>query len=219
VTDASVPDKPIRTPTRFPAERAKTFVDAVVAIAMTLLILPLMESISEAASAQSSAADWYSEHVGQLLGFVLSFAVIAVFWITHHRVFSRVHQVSTGLLWLVAAWLLTIVWLPVATAMSGQMAATDPMVRLTYIGSMFLIALLLIFIRLYLRAHPELHDMPPDVVRRGLIAEIVLASLFLVALAVSLLVPSLGYWPLLLLVLSAFLPRVVGRGVTSSGGA
>ena len=38
---------PQRTAQRFPAEQARAFADAVVAIAMTLLILPLMESVGD----------------------------------------------------------------------------------------------------------------------------------------------------------------------------
>lgn len=61
----------------FGAERAKTFVDAVVAIAMTLLILPLMESVAAAGGTGETAAEWVGGHGGQLFAFVLSFAVIA----------------------------------------------------------------------------------------------------------------------------------------------
>ena len=199
------------TSSRFTAERGKAFIDAVVAIAMTLLILPLMESIGEAVGHESTATEWFVDHWGQLLSFVLSFTIIAIFWIGHHRVFSRVHHVSSGLLWVTAAWLLTIVWLPVATAMSGQMSVDDPIVRLTYIGSMLLIALLVVAIRLYLRAHPDLHDMSPALIRRGLLAEIAVAGLFLVALLLSVFVPGLGYWPLLLLIGTAFIPRLIRR--------
>ena len=56
---------------RFRTERFKAFVDAVVAIAMTLLILPLMESVSEAASGTLSTAEFFVEHSGQLLSFCL----------------------------------------------------------------------------------------------------------------------------------------------------
>ncbi|MBN9180660.1 MAG: DUF1211 domain-containing protein, partial [Microbacterium sp.] len=48
----------------YDADRAKAFIDAVVAIAMTLLILPLMESVGEAAGADQGAAVWIEEHQG-----------------------------------------------------------------------------------------------------------------------------------------------------------
>ncbi len=51
------------------AERMKVFTDAVVAIAMTLLILPLMESVAEAGRDGVSTADYLSEHGGQLFSF------------------------------------------------------------------------------------------------------------------------------------------------------
>ena len=49
------------------AERLKFFTDAVVAIAMTLLILPLMEAVSEAASDDLGTAAYLGAHGGELL--------------------------------------------------------------------------------------------------------------------------------------------------------
>ncbi|WP_228479868.1 TMEM175 family protein [Microbacterium abyssi] len=49
----------------FAPERLKAFVDAVVAIAMTLLILPLLESVSEAADAGTDTGEFLVEHSGQ----------------------------------------------------------------------------------------------------------------------------------------------------------
>src|SRR6478735_6009389 len=68
-----------------PAERLKAFSDAVVAIAMTLLILPLMESVRDVAAHDLSTWEWLNENAGQLLSFALSFVLIANFWLTHHR--------------------------------------------------------------------------------------------------------------------------------------
>ncbi len=60
-------------------ERLITFADAVVAIALTLLVLPLVEIPAEL-GADSSLADVFTEHRGQIGGFLLSFVVIWVFW-------------------------------------------------------------------------------------------------------------------------------------------
>ena len=79
---------------RFRTERFKAFVDAVVAIAMTLLILPLMESVSEAASGKLSTAEFVIEHSGQLLSFGLSFVLIATFWMGHHRQYRDVEWIT-----------------------------------------------------------------------------------------------------------------------------
>ena len=71
----------------YPAERTKAFIDAAVAIALTLLILPLMESVGEVAGEGEDALTWLQDHRGQLVSFVLSFVLIALFWLIHHHLF------------------------------------------------------------------------------------------------------------------------------------
>ncbi len=192
----------------FSVERAKAFVDAVVAIAMTLLILPLMESVAGLAVRPGSTARWFVEHQDQLISFVLSFAIIGMFWINHHRLFAHVRGVSVGLLWVTMAWLLSIVWLPVATALSGQMASTDVLVKAVYIGSMVLTSLLSLGTRLYLRSHPVLFDVPVGELLSGMSVDLSMITLFLLALVLAVAVPATQYYPLFLMALSGPAQRV-----------
>ncbi len=185
----------------FGSERAKAFIDAVVAIAMTLLILPLMESVSDAATKEQTAAVWLGGHWQQLLSFGLSFALIAMFWIAHHRLFAGVEHVTVGLLWLTMLWLISIVWLPVATALSGQMDPTDPLVKIIYIGTLIVTCLVSLMLRLFIRTHPQLHDISDEHLRRGLAVDISMALLFAVALALTLAFPELSYFPLFIMFL------------------
>ncbi|HOQ54587.1 MAG TPA: TMEM175 family protein, partial [Micropruina sp.] len=103
-----------------PAERLVFFTDAVVAIAMTLLILPLMESIGDAPD-EGDTLHWLGAHRSQLVSFVLSFVIISVFWRAHHRLFEHVATVTQGLFVLDFCWMFTVVWLPIATALTGAM--------------------------------------------------------------------------------------------------
>lgn len=184
------------------SERAKAFTDAVVAIAMTLLILPLLDSVGEAAQQDATTLEWLQENYGSVFAFLISFVIIANFWTTHHRVFARVERVSEPLLWLNIAWMLTIVWLPVATAMTGQMHS-DTLQYVLYIGAMALTSILLLCNRLYLRAHPQLHDIPRQALTAGALADVLVSALFLVAMLVAILVPGVGYNAMFLLLLSA----------------
>lgn len=206
---------PQRTAQRFPAEQARAFADAVVAIAMTLLILPLMESAADVSRA-TSVPVWLEEHGSQLFSFVLSFGIIAMFWVNHHRTFQRVRQVDGGLLWCTMAWLLGIVWLPVATALSGHLEADDPAVKAVYIGSMTLVALLSLLQLLWLRAHPVLHEMDPATMNGTLAMATAMLVLFTLSLVVAVAFPGLSYFPLFLMVgvgpLGRLFKRIIGPG-------
>lgn len=189
------------------ADRLKAFADAVVAIAMTLLILPLMESVTQLGREGVNAAEWLDDESTQLLTFALSFVLIANFWVSHHRLFDRVERVTNALIWLTVAWMFTIVWLPVATSIVGQME-TDATQKVLYIGSLLVTSLMLMFTRLYVMRHPELHRIEPIRLRHGLAADVITAALFALALAASLLIPALGYYTMFLLLLTWPLHRL-----------
>jgi len=195
---------------RFRTERFKAFVDAVVAIAMTLLILPLMESVSEAASGTLSTAEFFVEHSGQLLSFGLSFVLIATFWMGHHRQYRDVEWVTGPLLWINIAWMATIVWLPVPTAMIGQME-TDSLQPVVYIGTLILTQITTLAGWLYLLRHPDFTTTPVDVLRAGVIGDLAAIILFLIALAIAVFVPSLGYAGLLVLLLTGVVTTLLSR--------
>ncbi|WOH17496.1 TMEM175 family protein [Paenarthrobacter sp. GOM3] len=191
-------------------ERLQAFTDAVVAIALTLLILPLMESVGELGGHDGTTAQWLADERYALLGFALSFVLIAVFWRHHHRLFIQVRQVDSSLLWLTVLWMFTIVWMPVATALSTQMRA-DWAQPLVYIGTLFATSLMLVLARVYLRSHPDLHTMDDDEARDGIRAGSIVSGLFLAALLLALAIPSAGNLPLLLMLLSEPLQRLARR--------
>jgi len=194
----------------FAPERLKAFVDAVVAIAMTLLILPLLESVAEAANDGTSTGAFLAGHRGQIVSFLLSFVLIALFWMEHHRQYERVLHVTSPLLFINAAWMLTIVWLPVPTAMLGQMD-TDPLQALLYIGTLILTQAATLAGKLYLLRHPDLADFTAERLRRGAIADVAAIILFCIALPIAAWVHIVGYYALLLLAFSSPLEKLLER--------
>lgn len=192
------------------AERLKSFTDAVVAIAMTLLILPLMESLGDAADEGLLAGTWLSGEWPQLFSFALSFVLTAIFWIIHHRLFDRVQHVTIALLWLSLAWMLTIVWLPVATGLVGQLAI-DPVQKVVYIGTLLATSLILLAMRIYMRRHSELHAIPDDRQREGMIGAVTMSALFAAALVLAVAVPAIGYLALFLVLLTVPLTGWLAR--------
>lgn len=205
-------DPPAEDATRpiLSAERLKAFVDAVVAIAMTLLILPLMENVTELGREGKTTLQYLEEEQGPLWSFALSFLIIALLWINHHRVFDRVEQVRIPLVWLQVGWMFTIVCLPVSTAMLGAMP-TDTAQKIVYIGSLLMSSLFMLATRVYLWRQPTLHRIARGSLRRGVVAEIVTATMFAISLIVSICFPAIGYSALFLLLLSGPIQALVAR--------
>ncbi|MGW1619551.1 TMEM175 family protein [Streptomyces sp. NPDC002172] len=93
-------------------ERLIFFSDAVVAIALPLLALEL-----PVPHGSSDAEVWraFREHLPDYAMFVLSFAVIAAYWMAHRWLFGRIGGFSPRLLWLNFVWLPGIILIPFAT--------------------------------------------------------------------------------------------------------
>lgn len=193
-----------------PAERTVFFTDAVVAIAMTLLILPLLEAVSEAARNGQNAGAFIREHDGQLVAFALSFFIIALFWRGHDRLFARLTLVDTAVFWLNALWMFSIVWLPVATAMVGALE-TDQLQLSVYIGTMLVTSLVTGALHLLLLRRPSLMMAGEHHRRSELAPSIATSLLFATALLLAVLVPGLEFWSLLVLVLSLPLEMLFRR--------
>lgn len=186
-------------------DRLLTFVDAVVAIAITLLVLPLAEVGQELGS--GGAEELLGEHGDDLLGFVLSFLVIARLWLAQHHTVSTLERQSPPVIWLLMAWTFTIVFLPFPTSLVAA-SDHDATAKLLYVGTMAVSSLLLACIAYAIRADPTLRDTDE---KPALAPAIGVTIGFLLALAVMLAFPETGYWPLLLLLLVDPVVRVVRR--------
>ena len=83
-------------------DRLLTLSDGVVAIAITLLVLqlnvPEPAKLTDPASA-SELATQLGKGADSLISYVISFYVIAQFWLVHHRVFRRITGQREGLAW------------------------------------------------------------------------------------------------------------------------
>jgi len=177
-------------------ERFITFIDAVTAIAITLLVLPLVDLVPELGT-DGSVTALLGDHTAELTAFGLSFLVIARLWMSQHRVMSTVVVQDALVTRLLLAWTLSIVVLPFPTALvaqAGHQAAT----KIFYIGTMAMSSALLAALAWAGGRNRSIRDTDqrPDPLPA-------LASVvgFAIALAITLAVPSTSYWPLLGMVL------------------
>jgi uncharacterized membrane protein len=188
-------------------DRLLTFVDAVVAIAITLLVLPLVDLASGLTSHNESVAHLLSSHQPEVWSFLLSFVVIARLWFAqHHAVRSLVvshPQVSS----LLVLWMLTIAFLPFPTALVAK-AGHQPATKVLYIGTMALSTLVVGLLSLLMRRNPQITD---GRAAPGAEPGVVNGLLLLLALAITLAIPGTSYFPLLLLFLEPLVRRLLRR--------
>lgn len=185
-------------------ERLVNFSDAVVAIAATLLILPLVDIADPSAGA--STWDVLSEHGVELFGFVLSFAVIFRLWLTHHRIFRDLSGYTTRLAWANFLWLLSIVFLPFPTKLIAEKNGYDASASSLYVGTIAVSVIAMALIEWVIRRHPNI--VVPNA--RGAVdryAGSVNAVLMLVAFGLAF--TPLGLWSLFVMVLTPTIARLV----------
>jgi TMEM175 potassium channel family protein len=187
-------------------ERLVFFTDAVVAIAITLLVLPLVEVVPDAVAQHLGPAELISENQWKIYSFLLSFAVIARLWVVHHRVFEQVKAYSRPLVVANFGWVLTIVVLPFPTEVAG-LYGNDRFTSSLYIGTILAASLFQLVMVLVIRRDPTLRDEDSELARAPLFDTSVNTALLAVAFVVAALVPHAGYYMLLLLLLPAIIAR------------
>ncbi|MCW2862806.1 MAG: hypothetical protein JWP48_4514 [Actinoallomurus sp.] len=191
-------------------ERLVFFSDAVVAIALTLLILPLVDAVQEAASHHTDSFEVISGNQWKIYSFLLSFAVIARIWVSHHRLFEQVKAYNRPLMVANLWWLLTIVVLPFPTEMIGGFDE-DRFTATFYIGTILAANLCVLAMILIVRADPALLRTDAGALDRQRFAIALNAGLLALGLALAALVPRVGYFALLLLLLVHPVARIRDR--------
>jgi uncharacterized membrane protein len=99
-------------------ERIIFFSDAVIAIAITLLALEIRLPNATITSDQlPSALLALTPIYGS---FLISFFVIGLFWMSHHRVFEYIHAYDRQLIWINLIFLFLVAFVPFPTAVLGR---------------------------------------------------------------------------------------------------
>jgi len=130
-------------------ERLVFFSDAVFAIVITLLVLPLTTEIDLAVDGKGLAAAVFSRWP-TVLTFVVSFLVVGQFWTAHHRTFGLIERQDQTLVGLNLLLLLTVAFLPFPAAILGAPNETrDAFPVVFFASSMTLTSFALTAIWLY----------------------------------------------------------------------
>lgn len=101
-----------------PFERLINFTDAIVAVAITVLVLPIVGI--RPAHGEETIWQVISDNSGQLTAFFLTFIIVAVMWRIHNRIFSQLAGFDDAIFWLNLLWLVLIAILPWSSSMYGS---------------------------------------------------------------------------------------------------
>jgi uncharacterized membrane protein len=192
--------------------RIEALADGIFAVAMTLLVLDI----------KSPNAPWFAtnrELIENLLAlehsfamYVISFFVLAMFWVAHHFLFHFVRHMDRRLLWTNLAFLLLVTFVPFSTDLLGDHGHLNLPVLIYGANLLGLGMLLLVHLR-YLVAHP--HLAAPDLTAEAaahMRREVRLYALLpLASIAVSFYSPRLGMYLYLLLAIPTFSPSRLDR--------
>ena len=102
-------------------DRVVFFSDAVFAIAMTVLALTLS---LPAGTTDAGVAPRSTKRSLRCFSYALSFGVIAIYWLAHHRMFRYIRRLDATLLVLNLASLGAIAFVPFPTSVLGQHGST-----------------------------------------------------------------------------------------------
>ena len=142
-------------------DRLLALTDGVVAIALTLLVLQLQIPATQPLvhDKHSASALWSALNVdlAELSSYLVSFFVIAQFWLVHHRILRTMRGHSEGLAWRNFAFLLTLTLMPFTSDLLGRYG--DNPLAITLFGiNLVAISLTTQWIFVYAQRHDLLID-------------------------------------------------------------
>jgi uncharacterized membrane protein len=148
-------------------ERLTTFSDGVVAVAITLLVLPLIDSLNQSSS--EGGKKIIQENIPMLIAFFFTFTIVALMWTLHNKVFGVLKRYDATIFWLNALFLALIALLPwvsaldiVPSAVGTDNAGWQPLASLVYWSTLGSVQLAISLIALHVAKHPELLAHPKE---------------------------------------------------------
>lgn len=172
----------------FNTDRLETLSDGIFAIAMTLLVLNLSIPSSGETNKEVFQLILNESHTFFIYG--LSFIILAVFWILHHKQFHFIDKTKKRHIWINIVFLMLISLMPFTASLVGDYA-NDLTARIFFNIHIFLLGFTLYLNWVYADSN--------DLFKKGMIDEseikkkkkacMILPELALIAIAVSLITP------------------------------
>lgn len=196
----------------FILDRLGAFSDGVIAIAITILVLGLeVPSVHEVPEKELN--EFLLDSVHPMMGFVLSFLLILMYWLEHYAIFHYLTFATRMLVVINGMFLLSLSFLPFPTGLQA-VYRTDELAMVLYCVAQFLCGLSLLGMWLYAVWDYRLVDpeISPIVVRSMTRRLAIAPSLSFLAIGVTFLNIWVSKFILLLIPFFYLSHRIVDRG-------
>jgi uncharacterized membrane protein len=192
--------------------RLEAFSDAIIAIAMTILILEVHVPVLTGTST-TDVIQGLVQVLPHFLSFALSFVTLAVIWVNHHTFFYEIQGTDPKLQWYNNHLMFWVCVIPFATAFLGAYPFVPLVVALygvvmTAMALAFEIMVIYVFYRTKLLPETiSLHARQSEV-RRGWLG----VCLYALSIPLAFIAPALSLFLFALLVVLFFLPNPFDTG-------
>lgn len=182
---------------KFQLDRIALFSDAIFAIAITLLIIEIkVPKLHGEAVSNHELWEALFHLLPEFIGFFVSFLVIGMYWMTHHRLFKFVTHVSQKLLWGNLLFMLPIIIMPFSTALFSEYynaSLNAPLIM--YAANIMLSGLLLYRLwRIVYQPKNEISEgLTPVLFRYNSTRSLAIPAMFAFALLLYFIIPGLAY--------------------------
>jgi uncharacterized membrane protein len=198
-------------------DRVLFFSDAVFAIAITLLVVDL-----RVPDVVVDAAEEIKNSSGRILSFAISFLVIGLFWMGHHRLFRYITALDRRLIFLNLLFLGTIAFLPYPTALLFAGNNHQPAAPVFYASCVAAAGLLELAVWLYATHRKGLvpASVSPAFRRHELAQLLPVPVVFLLSIPVAFVAPGVAPFTwILLLPIGRIVPRIMRAKANGGAGS
>jgi uncharacterized membrane protein len=201
-----------------PLHRIEALTDGIFAVAMTLLVIELKLPDHGAVHSGDGLSLALAALIPKAVAWTLSFFVLALFWIGHHRVFAFVRQADATLVALTLFELAAVSLMPFSSALSGEYGR-EMLSQVVFSANMALLGVAALLVTRYVHAHPELGSLSTARYRgaRLRIAGVILISGLAVVIGAMVPIPAIGNTAFMLMAVISPLSHRLERRAASGG--
>lgn len=187
--------------------RIEALTDGIYAVAMTLLVIELKLPPHDSIATQVDLINAVGNLLPKFIAWLISFLVLSLFWLGHHRLFQIVRHVDGKLVGLNIVQLGLVSLMPFSSALSGEFGSIL-FSQVFYSSNMALLSVFALLIARYLYHHPELcvHPMTVGAYRGARIRVGGLIVISAVAVVIAMVIPGAGTGNMAFMLMMVIMP-------------